>query len=101
MQAIRLVANYRVKPGRYTDLFEGMKAFKKVAGRLGASLVVNRQVAGPETGSVFVVAQFENWAAYAKTASDPELQGLIDAMRNNRDSAYETVTVSLNEEVGI
>jgi antibiotic biosynthesis monooxygenase (ABM) superfamily enzyme len=98
---VRLVINCRVKPGRYADFLEGQKAFKKVAARLGANLVVSRQVAGPESGNVVVVVVFEDWAAYAKTQSDPELQGLLDAMRNNRDPAFDGYTASLNEEVAL
>jgi len=99
MATVRLIVNFRVKPGREAELLEGQKAFKKVTARLGASLVVNRQVAGPDTGNIFVVVVFADWAAYAKTASDPELQGLLDALRNNRDPAYDGYTSALNEEV--
>jgi len=90
-----------VKAGRYADFLEGQKAFKKVTARLGASLVVNRQVVGPESGNIVVVVVFPDWAAYAKTQSDPELVGLLDAMRNNRDPAFDGYTASLNEEVAL
>jgi hypothetical protein len=99
MATIRGVVNFRVKPGRYSDLFEGIKAVKKVIERLGATLVVNRQTIGPEPGNIFVVIAYQDYAAYAKAASDPEGAALIDAMRNNPDPAWEELTITLNEEV--
>ena len=101
MATVRGVVNFRVKPGRYADLFEGIKTVKKNIQRLGANLVVNRQVIGPETGNVIVVVVYADYAAYAKAASDPELSGLIDTMRNNPNPAWDTITVSLNEEVAL
>jgi hypothetical protein len=101
MATVRGVVNFRVKPGRYADLYEGLKTVKKIVGRLGANLVVNRQTVGPEVGNIFAVIQYENWAAYAKAASDSELQGLIDQMRNNANPSWETLTVTLNEEVAL
>jgi hypothetical protein len=87
---VRTVVNFRVEPSRYADLFEGVKAVKKIIQRLGATLVVNRQYTGPETGNII-----------AKAASDPELSGLIDTMRNNPNPAWEGLTVALNEEVAL
>jgi hypothetical protein len=101
MATVRGVVNFRVKPGRYADLFEGIKMVKKVIEKLGANVVVNRQAVGPETGHIFVVVVYESWAAYAKASADPELQGLIDTMRNNANPAWEEITVSLNEEVAL
>ncbi len=99
MATVRGVVNFRVKPGRYADLFEGIKAVKKIIVRLGATLVVNQQTVGPEAGNIVVVIVYADYAAYAKAASDPELSGLIDMMRNNPDPAWEGLTVALNEEV--
>ena len=101
MATVRAVVNFRVKPGRYADLYEGLKAVKKIVGRLGANLVVNRQTVGPEVGNIIAVVQYENWAAYAKAASDSELQGLIETMRNNPNPAWEALTVGLVEEVAL
>ncbi|HLW69939.1 MAG TPA: hypothetical protein VKS22_04895 [Candidatus Binataceae bacterium] len=101
MAAVRVVANFRVKPGRYADLFEGIKAVKKIAEGLGATGVVSRQTIGPETGNVFAVFVYKDHAAYAKVASDPAVTGLIDSMRNNPNPAWEGLTVSLNEEVAL
>jgi hypothetical protein len=69
--------------------------------RLGASLVVNRQTVGPEVGNIFVVIVYADYAAYAKAVSDPEFSGLVDAVRNNPDPAFEGLTIALNEEVAI
>jgi hypothetical protein len=101
MATVRGVINFRVKPGRYADLFEGIRAVKKIIERLGATLVVSRQTVGPEAGHVIAVAVYENWAAYAKAASDPELQGLIETMRNNANPAWEALTAALLEEVAL
>jgi uncharacterized protein (DUF1330 family) len=101
MATVRGVVNFRVKPGRYADLIEGIRAVKKIIERLGANMVVNRQAVGPETGNIIVVVVYESWAAYAKVTSDPELQGLIDTMRNNANPAWDALTVSLNEEVAL
>lgn len=101
MAAVRVVANFRVKPGRYADLFEGLKALKKAMERLGATVVVNRQVAGPETGHILVVTTYADYAAFAKSRTDSDLTGAVDAIRNNRDPAHDAITVSLNEEVAI
>ena len=101
MATVRVVLNFRVKPGRYTDLFEGIKAVKKVIEKLGASLIVNRQAVGPETGNIFVVIAYADYAAYAKATSHPELSALVDAARNNPDPAWEGITITLNEEVEI
>ena len=96
MATVRVVVNFRVKPGRYADLFEG-----KNVQRLGATLVVNRQDFGPEAGNIIVVVAYADYAAFAKASSDPELSGLIDTMRNNSNPAWEGLTVALNEEVAL
>jgi len=48
-----------------------------------------------------MIVQFADGPAFAKVQSDPEVQGAINGMANNRDSAYDKITVSLNEEVEI
>ena len=101
MATVRGVVNFRVKPGRYAELFEGIKAVKKVIEKLGATVIVNRQQIGPEVGNVFVVVAYSDYAAYAKVASHPEFSGLIEAMRNNHNPAWESITTTLNEEVEI
>ncbi len=101
MAAVRGVVNFRVKPGRYNDLFEGLRGVKKIVGKLGANMVVNRVAVGAEVGHIIAVVQYENMAAYAKAASDPELQGLIESMRNNPNPPWESLTSTLVEEVAI
>jgi hypothetical protein len=101
MATVRLVVNFRVKPGKYADLFEGLRALKKINERLGATMAVNRQVVGPETGNIFAVVVFKDYAGYAKAASDPELSGLADTMLNNPNPPWDTITIALNEEVAL
>lgn len=101
MAAVRGVVNFRVKPGRYNDLFEGLRGVKKIVGRLGANMIINRVAVGAEVGHIIMVVQYENFAAYAKAAADPELQGLIDSMRNNANPPWESLTTALVEEVSL
>jgi hypothetical protein len=54
MAAVCVVVNFRVKPGKYAELFEGLKAIKKTIEGLGATVIVNRQAFGPEAGIVLV-----------------------------------------------
>src|SRR6266436_9295607 len=98
MAAVTSVVNFRVKPGRYADLFEGIKPVKRSLERLGATILVNRQFVGPETGNVVAVARYPDWAAFAKAASDSELAGLIESMRNNPNPAWETIATAVYEE---
>jgi hypothetical protein len=99
MATVRLVVNFRVKPGRYADLFEGLKAVKKNLERLGSKFYVNRVAVGNDVGNLVAVGQHADFAAYAKAASDAELAKLIETMRNNPDPPWESVTTSLVEEV--
>jgi hypothetical protein len=99
MATVRLVVNFRVKPGRYADLFEGLRAVKKNVERLGSKFYVNRVAVGNDVGNLVAVGQHADFAAYAKAASDAELAKLIETMRNNPDPPWESVTTSLVEEV--
>jgi len=56
MAEVHAVAIFRVKPGRYADLFEALRPVKKTFERLGANVSVVRQAFGAETGSVVVSA---------------------------------------------
>ncbi len=99
MAAVRVVVNFRVKPGKYADLFEGLKAVKKTVERLGATVVVTRQAFGPEAGNIVLVAQHASWDAFSKVTADPEFARLLETMRNNPNPAWESVTPVLYEEV--
>jgi len=99
MAIVRGVVNFRVKPGRYSDLFEGLKTVKKVLERLGAQVSVNRVAVGGDLGNIVGVAQYADWAAYAKATSDTELQQLIDGMRNNPNPPWESLTSAIVEDV--
>jgi hypothetical protein len=99
MATVRLVVNFRVKPGRYADLLEGLKAVKKNLERLGSKFYVNRVAVGNDVGHLVAVGQHTDFAAYAKAASDAELNKLIDAMRGDPNPPWESLTTSLVEEV--
>ena len=99
MATVRGVVNFNVKPGRYNDLYEGLKGVKKIVERLGSTFTVNRVVVGAEPTHVIAVVQYADYAAYAKAASDSELRGLIDSMRNNPNPPWESLTVMLVEEL--
>jgi len=101
MATVRLVVNFRVKPGRYGDLLEGLKAVKKNIERLGSKFYVNRVAVGSEVGHIIAVGQHPDFAAYAKAAADPELIKLVDAMRGNPNPPWESVTTSLVEEIPV
>lgn len=101
MATVRGVVNFQVKPGRYGDLFEGLKAVKKIIERLGSTLTVNRVAVGAEATHIIAVIQYADFAAYAKAASDSELAKLIDSMRNNANPPWESLTTALVEEVAL
>ncbi len=101
MAAVRVVVNFRVKPGRYADLFEGLRAVKRHIERMGSIFVVNRQAFGPEAGNIVVVVQHADWATHARVASDTEFVQLLESMRNNPDPAWESITPVIYEEVAL
>jgi hypothetical protein len=101
MATVRQVVNFRVKPGRDADLLEAIRAVKKIIEPLGANVVVNRQVVGPEAGNIIAVVVYKDYAGYAKVASDPELSKLGDTMRNNSNLPWDAFTSALNEEVAL
>ena len=101
MAAVRLVVNFNVKPGRYNDLFGGLKTLKKVVERLGSSFVVNRVRVGAEPTHVIAVGVWPDLAAWAKGATDSELTGLLESMRGDSNPPWESLTVSLLEEVAL
>ena len=47
MVEVHAVAIFRVKPGRYNDLFEALRPVKKALERSGARVTVVRQEVGP------------------------------------------------------
>jgi len=99
MATVRLVVNFRVKPGRYVELLEGLKVVKKSFERLGSKFYVNRVAVGNDVGHLIAVGQHADFAAYAKAASDAELVQLVETMRNNPNPPWESLTTSLVEEV--
>jgi len=99
MAAIRLVVNFRVKPGRYTDLFEAARAFKKMVERFGGNYLVGRVTTGPDTGNILVVQVWPNWTTFDKARSDPETEKLLEATYNNPNPPYESFTTTVVEAV--
>jgi len=101
MAAVRVVVNFRMKPGKEADLFEGLRTIKKHHDRLGAGFSVVRQAFGPDAGNIVAVGQYSSWDAFAKLESDPEFTQLLQAMRSNANPPWEAVTASVNEEVAL
>jgi hypothetical protein len=101
MATIRVVANFRVKAGREANLLEAARAFKKHVERLGATFVVVRQVFGPEPNHIVGVSQYSDWDHFAKAQSDREIAQFLEAMRRDTDPPWESLTVSISEEVAL
>jgi hypothetical protein len=101
MAAVRVVVNFRVKPGKEADLLEGIRAVKKHLDRLGESLTVVRQVSGPEPGNIVAVGQCSGWDHFAKVQSDTEFAKLLQGLRSDTNPAWESMTVAVNEEVAL
>ena len=101
MAEVHAVAIFRVKPGRYNDLFEALRPLKKVFERSGATVTVVRQEIGPEPGSVAVVSRYPDWNAWVNARGDQEFIRAREAMRNNPNPAFDSITIALLEEVAI
>ena len=101
MAAIRLVVNFRVKPGRYTDLFEAARPFKKMVERFGGNFLVGRITTGNETGNIVAVHTYPSWTAFDKANLDLETQKLLEATYNNPNPPYESFTVTVVEEIAL
>jgi hypothetical protein len=99
MAVVRLVVNFAVKPGRYAELFEGLKGLKKVTERLGANFTANRVRIGAEPTHIIAVGQWADLAAWAKAATDSELLRFLETQRSNANPPYESFTTTLVEEV--
>jgi len=48
--AVLNVVGFHVRPGKYGELFDGLKSLKELAERKGATVRVFRQIAGPQVG---------------------------------------------------
>jgi hypothetical protein len=101
MAEVHAVAIFRVKPGRYNDLFEAIRPVKKAIERTGASVTVVRQEIGPDTGSVAVVSRYPDWNAWVKARADQEFTRMREAVRNNPNPPFDSITVALLEEVAL
>jgi hypothetical protein len=99
MAAIRLGINFRVKPGRYGELLESAKPFKKVVEKCGGEYLVGRITTGADTGNIIVVHAYPTWAAYDKANSDPEMQRLAQTIYSNANPPYESFIANMIEEV--
>jgi len=99
MAAIRVGVNFRVKPGRYADLLETGRPFKKVIERCGGEYLVGRVTTGADNGHLIVVHTYPSWTAYDKAISDPEMQRLLQAVYNDANPAFESYTATIIEEV--
>lgn len=101
MAEVHAVAIFRVKPGRYSDLFEALRPAKKALERSGATVTVVRQEIGPETGSVVVVSRYPDWNAWVKARADQEFTRARDAMRSSPNPPFDSITTALFEEVAL
>ena len=99
MAAIRIGVNFRVKPGRYGDLLEAGKAFKKVVERCGGDYLVGRVTTGADTGNIIVVHTYPSWTAFEKAGSDPEFQRLLQTIQSDANPPYESFVSNFIEEV--
>ena len=99
MATVRGVVNFNVKPGRYSELLEALGALRRIINRLGAEMIVNRVVIGHEANHLIAVVQYEDYAAYARAASDSEMRAFIESARNNENPPWESLTIALVEEV--
>jgi hypothetical protein len=101
MATIRMVVNFRVKAGREANLLEALRAAKKHTDRLGANFFAVRQVVGPEPDHIAAVIQYSDWNHYAKAASDQEVAQFLENVRKDSNPPWESLTVSINEEVAL
>ena len=101
MATVRVVVNFRVKPGKEAELLEGLKSVKQHHQRLGAGFMVVRQAFGPETGNIVAVGQYADWAGFAKLHSDPEFAQLLQGWRGNASLPWDSVVASVNEEIAL
>ena len=101
MATIRMVVNFKVKAGREGNLLEALRAAKKHNDRLGANFFVVRQVAGPEVDHIAAVIQYSDWNHFAKGSSDPEIAQFLENVRRDTNPPWESLTVSINEEVAL
>jgi hypothetical protein len=101
MAAVRSVVNFHVRPGKYSQLFEVLKTIKKIVERAGGTLIVNREVFGPQPGNVVAVGQYPDWGTFAKFRSDAELEQFLERMRSNTDPPADVVASAVFEEVAL
>jgi hypothetical protein len=101
MAAVRVVVNFRLKPGKEADLLQAAGAVKKHVERLGGTLLVVRQVAGPESENIVAIHQYSGWDHFAKAASDREFAQLFEGIRRDTNPPWESLTVSMSEEVAL
>lgn len=95
------IAIFRVKPGRYADLYEGLRPGKKALERAGATVSVVRQEIGAETGSVVVVSRYPDWNTWMKARADQEFTRAREAIRNNPNPPFDSITTAVFEEVAL
>ena len=101
MATIRAVVNFRVRAGREADLLEAAKAVKKHVERLGGRLFVVRQFAGPESGNIVAVSEYSDWNQFARAAGDREWAQFLDNVRRDANPPWESLMVSLSEELAL
>jgi hypothetical protein len=90
--AVRAVAVFHVRPGKYGQLFEALNVVKKSVVRGGGTFVASRQVFGPQPGSVVAVGRYADWAMFAKVRSDAEFEKVSREYAQHPDPPAGVVT---------
>jgi hypothetical protein len=101
MATIRTVVNFRVKAGNEAKLLEALRAAKKLFDRLGTTFFVVRQVYGPESGNIAAVTQYSDWNHFARAQSDLEVAQFLETVRKDTNPPWDSLAVSVNEEVAL
>ena len=99
--AIRAVTILKVRPGKEKEIFDTLKAVKKLVEHAGGTYSVSREVVGPQPNHIVAVAQYPDWSHVGKMRSDPELLKLMDRIRSSSDPAAEAVSSAILEDVAI
>jgi hypothetical protein len=97
--AVFNVAGFHVRPGKYAELFDGLKSLKELAERKGATVRVLRQIAGPQLGDVALVLEHADWGEWAKGRSDPEVQQALERRRSDPNPPADLTAAAMWEEV--
>jgi hypothetical protein len=97
--AVLNVVGFHVRPGMYSELFDGLKSLKELAERKGATVRVFRQIAGPQVGDVAVALEHADLVEWAKGRSDPEVQQALERRRKDANPPGDVTAATMWEEI--